>query len=146
MTETNGVDIVLVEDNPDDAELTQRALRKGGLANSIRWLTDGAQAIDYLFCEGQFAERTPGNPKLVLLDLKLPLISGLEVLRRIKADKATQAIPVVILTSSKHDGDRVESYGLGTNGYVVKPMDFDEFSESVKTLGLFWLLVNSPPP
>lgn len=146
MTHSGPIEILLVEDNPDDAELTQRALRKSGVANEIEWLTDGAQALEFLFCEGAFADRVPVAPKLVLLDLKLPLVSGLEVLQRVKTDPRTKTIPIVMLTSSKQESDRVQSYGLGTNAFVVKPLHFDEFSEAVRALGLFWLVVNQPPP
>lgn len=145
MTQTSPIEILLVEDNPDDAELTQRVLRKYGVANAIEWVTDGAQALEYLFREGRYSGRAPVAPKLVLLDLKLPLVSGLEVLKRVKADDRTKAIPVVVFTSSKQESDRVQSYGLGTNAFVVKPLAFDEFSEAVRALGLFWLVVNALP-
>lgn len=145
MITTAPADILLVEDNPDDADLTMRALRKGGLANTVEWVTDGAQAIEYLFREGRYADAHHSNPKIVLLDLKLPLVSGIEVLGRVKSDDRTKTIPVVVLTSSNEDKDRVESYGLGTNGYVVKPVDFGDFYNAVHTLGMYWLLINTPP-
>jgi CheY-like chemotaxis protein len=137
------VEILLVEDNPDDATLALRALRKGNVTTKIEHVIDGEQALDFLFCAGAYAERNPENrPKLILLDLKLPKVDGLEVLQRIKADVATRTIPVVMLTSSREERDLVESYQLGVNSYVVKPVDFEQFSEAVRQLGLYWLLLN----
>ena len=137
------VEILLVEDNPDDATLALRALRKGHVTTKIEHVIDGEQALDFLFCAGAYAERNPENrPKLILLDLKLPKVDGLEVLQRIKADLATRTIPVVMLTSSREERDLVESYQLGVNSYVVKPVDFEQFSEAVRQLGLYWLLLN----
>jgi two-component system response regulator len=146
MTDTEAVDILLVEDNPQDAELTTRALKKNNLANRLITVEDGAEALDFIFCRGKYATRNNGqSPKVVLLDLKLPKVSGLDVLRALKQDEKTRAIPVVIVTSSREDPDIKTAYALGANSYVVKPVDFDAFAESVSSLGLYWLLVNQPP-
>jgi two-component system response regulator len=146
MTDTEAVDILLVEDNPQDAELTIRALKKSNLANRLITVEDGAEALDFLFCRGKYATRDNGRPpRVVLLDLKLPKVSGLEVLRALKQDEKTRAIPVVIVTSSREDPDIKTAYSLGANSYVVKPVDFDAFAEAVSSLGLYWLLVNQPP-
>jgi two-component system response regulator len=146
MTDTEAVDILLVEDNPQDAELTIRALKKHNLANRLITVEDGAEALDFLLCRGKYATRDVGHPpKVVLLDLKLPKVSGLEVLRALKQDEKTRAIPVVIVTSSREDPDIKTAYALGANSYVVKPVDFDAFAEAVSSLGLYWLLVNQPP-
>jgi two-component system response regulator len=140
-------DILLVEDNPDDTELTLHALRKENLANNIHVARDGEEALQFLFCEGPYAERSFDHPpRLVLLDLKLPKVDGLEVLRRTKADPRTKTIPVVILTSSKEERDLVHGYGLGANSYIQKPVDFDQFRETVKRAGLYWLVINLPAP
>jgi two-component system response regulator len=140
------VEILLVEDNPDDVELTIHALKKHNLANHIEIVRDGAEALDFLLCTGPYAGRNSDDgPRVVLLDLKLPKVSGLEVLRRIKADPRTQAIPVVVVTSSREDRDIVESYELNVNSYVVKPVDFAQFTEAVRQLGLYWLLLNQAP-
>lgn len=142
----NVVDIVLVEDNPADVELTLRALKKFHIANKIVVLNDGQQALDYFFARGSYANRkTMIEPKLILLDLKLPKIGGLEVLRELKGSEKTHTIPVVVLTSSKEERDVIESYKLGVNSYLVKPVDFDQFLESVRNLGLYWLLLNQAP-
>jgi len=139
--------MLLVEDNPKDLKLTLRALEGRHLANRIEVARDGQEALDYLFCEGKHANRSPENPpRVVLLDLKLPGIDGLEVLRTVKGDPRTKAIPVVILTSSKEERDIVESYNLGVNAYIQKPVDFDQFRQIVDQIGLFWLVVNQPPP
>ena len=146
MTDTEAVDILLVEDNPQDAELTTRALKKNNLANRLFTVEDGAEALDFVFCRGKYATREAGHsPKVVLLDLKLPKVSGLEVLRALKQDERTRAIPVVVVTSSREDPDIKTAYSLGANSYVVKPVDFDAFAEAVSSLGLYWLLVNQPP-
>jgi two-component system, response regulator len=146
MDAVQAVDILLVEDNPQDAELTVRALKKKNLANRLVVVEDGAEALDFLFGNGKFASRLPGNsPQVVLLDLKLPKVSGLEVLKTLKQDERTRSIPVVIVTSSKEDPDIKTAYALGANSYVVKPVDFDAFAEAVSTLGLYWLMVNQPP-
>ncbi len=142
----NIVEILLVEDNPSDRELTLRALKKRGLANSIVVAEDGAVALEFLFGEGTYAGRRVENaPKVILLDLKLPKVDGMDVLRRVKADERTRKIPVVVLTSSREEGDVIESYKLGVNSYIVKPVDFEKFSEAVANLGLYWLLLNQPP-
>jgi two-component system, response regulator len=138
--------VLLVEDNPTDEKLTLRAFGKGNLGNEIAVARDGAEALDYLFCTGKHAGRDGSLPTLVLLDLKLPRVDGLEVLRRIRADERTRLLPVVILTSSKQDEDLVRSYALGANAYVRKPVGFGEFADAVRTLGLFWLVLNEAPP
>jgi two-component system, response regulator len=140
------VEILLVEDNPNDLALTLRAFQKNNLANHIHVVRDGAEALEFIFCTGAYANRNIENgPKVILLDLKLPLVDGLEVLRRIKADPRTQRIPVVVLTSSREERDIVESYQLGVNSYIVKPVDFEQFTASMRTLGMYWLLLNQPP-
>lgn len=138
--------ILLAEDNPEDVELTLASLEDIHLANEVVAVGDGAEALDYLFRRGQFSMRAPGNPAVVLLDLKMPKVDGLEVLRAIKADPDLKSIPVVILTSSREERDLVESYRLGVNAFVVKPVAFAEFAAAVKELGLFWGLINEPPP
>jgi two-component system response regulator len=146
MNNSEAVDILLVEDNPRDAELTIRALKKHNLANQLFTVEDGADALDFIFGRGKYATRDGSHlPKVVLLDLKLPKVSGLEVLRALKQDEKTRAIPVVVVTSSREDPDIKTAYGLGANSYVVKPVDFDAFAEAVSSLGLYWLLVNQPP-
>lgn len=138
--------ILLVEDNPNDQELTIRAFKKNSITNEVDIAKNGQDAIDYLFHSGKYAEEKPELPQLVILDLKLPKISGLEVLQRIRADERTRVLPVVILTASVEDQDVINGYSLGANAYVQKPVDFDEFSEAVKKLGMFWLLLNRPCP
>lgn len=146
MTDTDAVDILLVEDNPQDAELTVRALKQHNLANRLSTVEDGAEALDFIFCRGKYATRENGHsPKVVLLDLKLPKVSGLEVLRALKQDERTRTIPVVVVTSSREDPDIKTAYALGANSYVVKPVEFDAFAQAVSSLGLYWLLVNQPP-
>lgn len=140
------VEILLVEDNPRDVELTLRALKKRNLANRVHVVQDGAEALDFLFARGDYANRDVNNaPKVVLLDLKLPKIGGLEVLKAIKSDERTRTIPVVVLTSSQEERDLIDSYRLGVNSYIVKPVDFDKFLTSVEELGLYWLLINKRP-
>jgi CheY-like chemotaxis protein len=138
--------IVLAEDNANDVELTLTALRENHVMNDIAVVRDGAEALDYLFRRGAYAGRPGGNPALLLLDLKMPKVGGLEVLRQIKADAALKTIPVVVLTSSREEQDLVSTYDLGVNAYVVKPVDFVDFVEAVKRLGAFWAVVNEPPP
>ncbi len=146
MSEANIVEILLVEDTPGDLELGLRALRKANLANPIEVARDGVEAIEFIFCEGPHAGRKIEDaPRMILLDLKLPKIDGLEVLRRIKSDPRTKEIPVVVLTSSKEQSDIVESYKLGVNSYIVKPVNFDQFAAPVQQLGMYWLLLNQPP-
>jgi two-component system response regulator len=140
------VEILLVEDNPNDAELAMRALKKNKLANNVIRVADGEEALDYIFARGSFKLRERLNiPKLILLDLKLPKVNGLEVLKIIKADEITKMIPVVVLTSSQEESDLIESYRLGVNSYIVKPVDFDKFFDSVRDIGLYWLLLNQQP-
>jgi len=140
------VEILLVEDNPNDVKLALRAFKKNNLANQTYVVRDGAEALDYLFGEGQYAGRNLRNaPRVVLLDLKLPKVDGLEVLRRVKSDPRTQMIPVVMLTSSREERDIVESYQLGVNSYIVKPVDFEQFTMAVQNLGMYWLLLNEQP-
>lgn len=138
--------ILLVEDNPDDEALTVRALRKNNIANEIVVAHDGAEAVDYLFATGAHTDDASRLPQVVLLDLKLPKLDGLDVLRRIRGDARTRLIPVVVLTSSKEERDLVDSYSLGANSYVQKPVDFGEFVEAARQLGLYWLILNQPPP
>ena len=146
MNETLQVEILLVEDNPDDLEMELLTLREMKVANHVQIARDGVEALDFIFCRGPHAGRKIENsPKVVLLDLKLPKVDGLEVLRAIKDDPRTQSIPVVVLTSSKEQSDVVESYKLGVNSYIVKPVDFEQFTEAIKKLGLYWLLLNQPP-
>jgi len=141
------VEILLVEDNPADVELTLHALRHNNLANRIQVMRDGEEALDFIFCRGAYDRRDcDRQPKLILLDLKLPKVDGIEVLRQIKANLRTRPIPVIVLTSSKEEKDMVQSYQLGVNSYIQKPVDFDQFREMVKQLGLYWLLVNQPLP
>ena len=140
------VDILLVEDNPHDAELTIRAIRKRNILNPFHVMEDGAEALDFLFCRGAYQERDCLKlPKVILLDLKLPKLNGLEVLKAVKSDERTRTIPVVIVTSSREDPDIKTAYALGANSYVVKPVDFGAFLEAMSSLGLYWLLVNQPP-
>jgi CheY-like chemotaxis protein len=142
----NEVEVLLVEDNPTDAELCIRALRKSNLANNLVWVKDGAEALDFLFAGGAYTGRNVNTPpKVVLLDLRLPKVDGMEVLRKVKADERTRAIPIVVLTSSKEDRDVAESYKFGVNSYISKPVEFDAFAKTVSELGLYWLLVNRPP-
>lgn len=139
------VDILLIEDNTADVELTLRAFRKNNIVNNVFVIQDGEEALDYLFMRGKFKEREESRPKLILLDLKLPKVSGLEILKTIKSDKRLRMIPTVVLTSSREEMDLIRSYRLGVNSYIVKPVDFNGFQEAVKNLGLYWLLVNKAP-
>jgi CheY-like chemotaxis protein len=146
MSHAHAVEILLVEDNPQDLELALRALRKANLTNRIQIARDGAEALAFVFCEGAHAARKIEDaPKVILLDLKLPKIDGMEVLQRIKSDPRTKSIPVVVLTSSKEQKDIVDSYKLGVNSYIVKPVNFERFAAAVQELGMYWLLLNQPP-
>jgi CheY-like chemotaxis protein len=138
--------ILIVEDDPNDVELTLTALADYNLANEVVVTRDGQQALDYLYCRGGFSTRAGGNPAVMLLDLKLPKVSGLEVLQQIKSDERLKMVPVVVLTSSNEEKDMMRSYSLGVNAYVVKPVDFHEFVNAVKELGVFWAVINEPPP
>ena len=143
----NEVEILLVEDNPRDLELTLRVLRKNNLANSVVTVSDGEQALDFVFGRGKYAGRDVNNgPKVMFLDLKLPKVDGIEVLRQVKADERTKKIPIVVVTSSAEDRDRVESYNLGVNSYVVKPIEFDAFVKTIGDLGFYWVAINKPSP
>jgi two-component system, response regulator len=145
VSELEQVEILLVEDNAEDAEMTMRALRKRNLANRLHWVKDGEEALDYLFCSGQYAGRSPGHaPRLVLLDIKMPKVDGIEVLRRVKGSEL-RTIPVVVMTSSNEERDVLESYRLGVNSYIVKPVQFEAFIETVSKIGLYWLLTNRVP-
>lgn len=139
------VEILLVEDSTADAEMTLRTLKKRGIANSVEWVRDGVEALEYLFCEGRFADRANGHPKLILLDLKMPRMDGLQVLERMKANERTRTIPVVMMTSSREEGDLLASYRLGVNSYVVKPVDFGEFADMVSKVGMYWMIANQAP-
>lgn len=137
------VEILLVEDNPNDAEMTMRAFKKNNLSNRIFHVHDGAEALDFIFCRGPFQDRDARTrPKMILLDLKLPKVDGLEVLKAIKSDPKTRIIPVVMLTSSMEEKDLIESYQLGVNSYIIKPVNFDKFCEAIKEIGFYWLLLN----
>jgi two-component system response regulator len=139
------VEIVLVEDNPNDAELAMRALKGYNLANKLMWLKDGVEALDFIFAQGQYSDQSIEDvPKVVLLDLKLPRIGGLEVLEKVKSDTRTKSIPVVVLTSSSEERDIIASYNLGVNSYVIKPVDFDKYVDAIKEVGLYWMSLNQP--
>jgi CheY-like chemotaxis protein len=138
--------ILIVEDDPRDVELTLMALEDYKLANQVVITRDGQEALDYLYCRGQFDTRSDGNPAVVMLDLKLPKVDGLEVLKQVRSDEHLKMIPVVVLTSSHEEKDMMRSYKLGVNAYVVKPVDFHEFVNAVKELGVFWAVINEPPP
>ncbi|HZJ35683.1 MAG TPA: response regulator [Gillisia sp.] len=139
------IEILLIEDNASDAEMTVRALKKSGIANKLLHLKDGAEALDFIFAKGNYSDRKVVNgPKVVILDLKMPKVSGIEVLQKMKSDERTRKIPVVVLTSSKEDPDIKECYALGVNSYVVKPVDFDQFYKAISELGFYWLIINEP--
>lgn len=143
---TEAIQILLVEDNPNDLELALHAFKRHKLANGVHVVRDGAEALEFLFKTGAYSDRRgESDPQVILLDLKLPKLDGLEVLRRIKKDERTRRVPVVVLTSSNDESDVIESYDLGVNSYIVKPVDFDQFSESIRLIGFYWLLVNRPP-
>jgi CheY-like chemotaxis protein len=144
---SDAVEILLVEDNPSDLEIALRALKEHNLCNNVQVARDGEEALDFIFCQGAHAARRPDDlPRLILLDLKLPLIDGMEVLRQIRADARTRNVPVVVLTSSTEERDVVESYALGVNSFIAKPVDFDQFRDAMQTIGMYWLLLNRPPP
>ena len=146
MNEPGQIEILLVEDDPADAEMTLRALRRNNLANRVHWVKDGAEALEYMFRSGGYAGRDPSHaPKLVMLDIKMPKVDGIEVLRRLKADEATRSVPVVVMTSSNEQQDVIDSYRLGVNSYIVKPVHFDAFLETVAKIGLYWVLTNRAP-
>ncbi|HDR50712.1 MAG TPA: response regulator [Mariniphaga anaerophila] len=143
---TQDVEILIVEDNPNDAEMALRALKKNKLANNVLVVGDGEEALNFIFARGKFSDRGKNNrPKIILLDLKLPKVNGLEVLKEIKSNEQTKIIPVIVMTSSKQETDLIESYRLGVNSYIVKPVDFDKFVDAVRDLGLHWLLLNQQP-
>jgi two-component system, response regulator len=139
------VEILLVEDSRADAEMTLRTLKRKGIANDVEWVRDGVEALEYLFCEGQYAGRGNGHPKMVLLDLKMPRMDGLQVLQRMREDPRTRLIPVVMMTSSREEGDLIASYERGVNSFVVKPVDFAEFAETVAQVGMYWMIANEAP-
>lgn len=145
MSDLQAVQILLAEDNPSDAEMTMRALKKIGLINEIVWVKDGQEALDYIFRRGEFAGRANCQPKLVMLDLKMPRVDGIEVLQQLKLHEATKTIPVVMLTSSAEEKDIIRSYQLGVNSYIVKPVQFDKFFEEVASLGCYWAIMNKTP-
>ena len=146
MTGYEEVEILLVEDNPKDAEMTQRALRKHNFGNKLHWVRDGAEALDYIFCRGAYADRIPARPpRLILLDIKMPKVDGIEVLRQVKADERSRSVPVVVMTSSNEERDVMESYRLGVNSYIVKPIEFPAFLDVVAKIGLYWVLTNRVP-
>jgi len=146
MINQSTVEILLVEDNPQDAEMAIRALKKNNLANNVALVTDGVEALDFIFARGAYSDRKIENgPKVILLDLKLPKVDGLEVLKVVKSDERTKIIPIIALTSSSEEKDIIESYRLGVNSYIVKPVDFDKFVEAIKGLGFYWLLLNQSP-
>ena len=146
MNQYQHVEILLVEDSAADAEMTLRTLKKRGIANDIEWVRDGVEALDFLRCEGSWVDRRNGHPRLVLLDLKMPRMDGLEVLRQLKQDARTRHIPIVMMTSSQEEGDLMASYSLGVNSYIVKPVDFDSFAETVAQVGMYWVLANQTAP
>jgi CheY-like chemotaxis protein len=145
MDDLKEVEILLVEDSPADAEMTLRALRRNNLANKVHWVKDGEEALDYVFGRGGYAGREPGLPRLIMLDLKMPKVDGIEVLRTLKSEALTRAVPVVVMTSSNEERDVVASYQLGVNSYIVKPVQFESFLETVAKIGLYWVLTNRVP-
>jgi two-component system, response regulator len=142
----SGINILLVEDNPDDVELTLHALKKNKIVNPVKIVRDGQEALDYLYHKGDYESADHDPPNVILLDLKLPKVDGIEVLQRIKSDRRTKLIPVVVLTSSKEESDLLRSYDLGVNSYIRKPVDFDQFVETVRQIGFYWMLINEQPP
>ncbi len=145
MNKYQTVEILLVEDSAHDAEMTMRVLKRRGIVNEIAWVKDGVEAIEYLFCEGEYADRDNGMPKLVLLDMKMPRMDGLQVLRKLKSTEKTKHIPVIMLTSSQEESDLMNSYLSGVNSYIVKPVDFEQFDETIAQVGMYWAVVNQTP-
>jgi len=145
MNKYQTVEILLVEDSAHDAEMTMRVLKRRGIVNEIAWVKDGVEAVEYLFCEGEYADRDNGMPKLVLLDMKMPRMDGLQVLKQLKSSEKTKHIPVVMLTSSQEESDLMNSYSLGVNSYIVKPVDFEQFDETIAQVGMYWAVVNQAP-
>ena len=145
MEEFEQIEILLVEDNPLDAELTMTALKSGKVANSITWVKDGEEALEYIFRKGRYPSRPDVHPRLVFLDLKMPKVGGIEVLKAIKSDEHTKRIPVVVMTSSQEESDLAKTYDLGVNSYVVKPVDFTEFAETIAQVGMYWMIANEAP-
>ena len=145
MNKYQTVEILLVEDSEHDAEMTMRVLKRRGIVNEIAWVKDGVEAVEYLFCEGEYADRDNGMPKLVLLDMKMPRMDGLQVLRKLKSAEKTRHIPVIMLTSSQKESDLMNSYLSGVNSYIVKPVDFEQFDETIAQVGMYWAVVNQTP-
>ena len=145
MNKYQTVEILLVEDSAHDAEMTMRVLKRRGIVNEIAWVKDGVEAIEYLFCEGEYADRDNGLPKMVLLDMKMPRMDGLQVLRKLKSSEKTKHIPVIMLTSSQEESDLMNSYLSGVNSYIVKPVDFEQFDETIAQVGMYWAVVNQTP-
>lgn len=146
MMTMDDIDILIAEDNADDVKLTLHALKRNNLRNKIHVVKNGAETLEFVFCTGEYSERSiTAPPKVILLDLKMPLVDGLDVLRAIRADDRTRMIPVVMMTSSREECDRVQSYQLGVNSFIVKPMDFEQFTEAMRLVGMYWLLLNQPP-
>jgi CheY-like chemotaxis protein len=146
MSNFEEIEILLAEDSDSDAEMTLRALREKGLANSVTWVKDGESALDFIYYRGNYAERPNGPPKIILLDLKMPRVDGIDVLRQIKGNPSTKTIPVVVLTSSAQDRDLIDTYELGVNSYIVKPVDFDQFFQVISNLGFYWAVMNKVAP
>jgi CheY-like chemotaxis protein len=146
MSELDPIEILYAEDSPTDAEITMRALKRANFANKLMWVKDGAEALDYLFARGAYAQRGNNQPRLVLLDLKMPKVDGIEVLRQIRTDENLRTLPVVMLTSSAEEADIIRSYDLGINSYIVKPVDFIKLSDEVARAGYYWVVINQPPP
>lgn len=145
MNKYQTVEILLVEDSAHDAEMTMRVLKRRGIVNEIAWVKDGVEAVEYLFCEGEYVDRDNGMPKLVLLDMKMPRMDGLQVLRKLKTAEKTRHIPVIMLTSSQEESDLMNSYLSGVNSYIVKPVDFEQFDETIAQVGMYWAVVNQTP-
>lgn len=145
MNKYQTVEILLVEDSAHDAEMTMRVLKRRGIVNEIAWVKDGVEAVEYLFCEGEYVDRDNGMPKLVLLDMKMPRMDGLQVLRKLKSAEKTRHIPVIMLTSSQEESDLMNSYLSGVNSYIVKPVDFEQFDETIAQVGMYWAVVNQTP-